>query len=115
ALAALAEEAGPVVSFESSPASVPLPPAVEVGLYRIAQEALQNALRHAAASRILIRLEASPEKVRLTIEDDGGGFVIGEAGGRFGLVGMQERARLLGGRFQIESSSGAGTRVTAEI
>ena len=49
------------------------------------------------------------------IEDDGRGFVIGDTGGRFGLVGMQERARLLGGSFQIESSLGAGTRITAEI
>jgi two-component system NarL family sensor kinase len=113
ALAALAAEAA--ARFELGPIASALPPAVELGLYRIAQEALQNALRHAMASRILIRLEASPEKIRLTIEDDGRGFVIGEAGGRFGLIGMQERARLLNGRFQVESTPGSGTRVTAEI
>ena len=113
ALAALASEKGVLCELGSIPSA--LPPAVEVGLYRIAQEALQNALRHAAASRILIRLEASPEMMRLTIEDDGRGFVIGEAGGRFGLVGMQERARLLGGSFRVESSPGSGTRVTTEI
>jgi len=121
ALAALAAEANagdvPAVAFEGA-SGTPLPPAVEVGLYRIAQEALQNALLHAAASRVDLRLEASSDKVRLTVEDDGKGFAIadtGSAASRFGLVGMRERARLLGGSFQVESSPGAGTRVTAEV
>jgi two-component system NarL family sensor kinase len=114
ALAALAAEAG--ATFEPSPAVVPLPPAVEVGLYRIAQEAIQNALRHAEAAHISLRLETSPERARLTVQDDGKGFPEGTASsGRFGLVGMRERARLLGGSFQIESSPGAGTRVTVEV
>jgi len=122
ALAALAAETdtdkGPAVLFEMGTAPPPLPPAVEVGLYRIAQEALQNALRHADAVRILLRLEASDGRVRLTVQDDGRGFAIspeGSTGSRFGLVGMRERARLLGGGFQIESSSRAGTRITAEV
>lgn len=127
ALAALAAEANagnaPAVAFETVPAAptgIPLPPAVEVGLYRIAREALQNALRHAAAAHVMIRLEVSPDKVRLTIQDDGRGFAMessaeGRAASRFGLVGMRERARLLGGSFQIESSPGAGTRVTVEV
>ena len=113
ALASLAQEAG--VAFESAQAAVPLPPAVEVGLYRIAQEALQNALRHAAASRIVIGLETSLDQVRLTVQDDGKGFPEGTSSGRFGLIGMRERARLLGGSFQVESSPGAGTRITAEV
>jgi two-component system NarL family sensor kinase len=122
ALATLVAEmdtGAPAVIFEAGATAIPLSPAAEVGLYRIAQEALQNALRHAAAARILLRLEASPDRVRLTIEDDGKGFAIGSISGteasRFGLVGMRERARLLGGSFQIESSPGAGTRITAEI
>jgi two-component system NarL family sensor kinase len=122
ALAALAAETdtdkGPAVLFEMGTAPPPLPPAVEVGLYRIAQEALQNALRHADAARVVLRLEASPGRVRLTVQDDGQGFAIsseGSTGSRFGLVGMRERARLLGGSFQIESSSRAGTRITADI
>ncbi|HVS01004.1 MAG TPA: GAF domain-containing sensor histidine kinase [Thermoanaerobaculia bacterium] len=114
ALAALATEAG--AAFESVPGAVALPPAVEVGLYRIAQEALQNALRHAAADQIVIRLETAKDRVRLTVQDDGRGFPGEEvSAGRFGLVGMRERARLLGGSFQVESSPGAGTRVTVEV
>ena len=103
--------------FDGSASSPKFPAAVEVGLYRIAQEAVQNALRHAEASRIVIRLETSSDKVRLTIEDDGQGFVIGQesSASRFGLVGMRERAHLLGGNFRIESSPGAGTRVTVEV
>ncbi|MFL6237419.1 MAG: histidine kinase [Thermoanaerobaculia bacterium] len=120
ALAALAAEAdsgnAPAVLFEMGPGLPPLPPAVEVGLYRIAQEALQNALHHADATRAVLRLEAPPGRVRLTVQDDGRGFVPGEnAGSRFGLIGMRERARLLGGGFLIESSPGAGTRITADI
>jgi two-component system, NarL family, sensor kinase len=114
ALAALAAETS-TVTFESSPTSVPLPPAVEVGLYRIAQEAIQNALRHAAAAHVELRLEISTESVRLIVQDDGKGFPEGASSGRFGLVGMRERARLLGGSFQVESSPGAGTRITAEV
>lgn len=116
ALAALASEVGSV-TFEAVSVPPSLPAAVEVGLYRITQEALQNALRHAEASRIVIRLEASPDRVRLTVEDDGRGFEVGAeaSASRFGLVGMRERARLLGGSFQLESSSGAGTRVTVEV
>jgi two-component system NarL family sensor kinase len=115
ALAGLASERN--VIFEAPVSSPKLPTAVEVGLYRIAQEAVQNALRHAEASRIVIRLETSPDRVRLTVEDDGRGFEIGGAAStsRFGLVGMRERAHLLGGSFRIESSPGAGTRVTVEV
>jgi two-component system NarL family sensor kinase len=124
ALAALAAEADAgrtAVVFATAPVPVgipPIPPAVEVGLYRIAQEALQNALRHADAARVLLRLEASPERVRLTVQDDGRGFAPAATAGaasRFGLVGMRERARLLGGSFEVESTPGAGTRITAEI
>ena len=125
ALAALAADADagnvPSVTFEAAPAEpVKISPAVEVGLYRIAQEALQNALRHAAAARVMLRLEISPDRVRLTVEDDGRGFAVedaaaGRTAGRFGLLGMRERARLLGGTLQIESAPGAGTRITAEI
>jgi two-component system, NarL family, sensor kinase len=110
----------PAVTFEGLPATSPLPPAIEVGLYRIAQEALQNALRHAAAAQVQIRLEVMPNRVRLTVQDDGRGFALGAAAegpaaSRFGLIGMRERARLLGGSFRVESSPGAGTRVTAEV
>ena len=94
----------------------PLPPRVEVALYRICQEALANVARHAEASRVNVRLVITPKQVRLAVEDDGRGFDASEEPGeRHGLVGMNERARMLGGRLEIRSSPGAGTRVEVTV
>lgn len=93
-----------------------LPARIEAGLYRIAQEALNNVAAHAAARRVVLRLVISPERIGLAIEDDGRGFDAGSAsGGRHGLVGMNERARLLGGTLGIASDPGQGTRIEVDI
>jgi two-component system, NarL family, sensor kinase len=93
-----------------------LPVRVEVGLYRIAQEALTNVVRHAAARKLTMHLTMLPEQVRLSIEDDGRGFEPAKiAKGRFGLIGLNERARLLGGQLKLHSSPGAGTRLDVTI
>jgi two-component system NarL family sensor kinase len=87
-----------------------LPPAVQSGLYRIAQQALANAVRHAQAETIVVRLTRDLDGVRLRIEDDGIGFdPAAVPSDRFGLVGMRERARLLGGTLVVESAPDAGT------
>jgi len=98
-----------------------LDPTAEVGLFRIAQEGLRNAERHAQASRVEIRLAFEPETVTLTVEDDGRGLPAevsttptGEPGS-LGLIGMQERAGLLGGRLEISSAPGRGTRIRAQV
>src|ERR671933_579794 len=93
----------------------PLPPNVEVGLYRICQEALTNVARHAEAERVTVQLIATPEQVRLAVEDDGRGFDTSEVSGHHGLVGMNERAKMLGGSFDVQSSPGAGTRVQVTV
>ncbi len=94
----------------------PLPPRVEVALYRICQEALANISRHTGAGCVDIRLVATPEQIRLVVEDDGRGFdASGVPGERHGLVGMNERARMLGGSFEVRSSPGAGTRVEVTV
>jgi two-component system, NarL family, sensor kinase len=96
--------------------SEPLPAAVEVGLYRIAQQALANAARHAMATRALVSLTRDGATTRLRVEDDGAGFdPAAVPRGRFGLVGMSERARLLGGTLTIQSSPGSGTVVEAVV
>jgi two-component system NarL family sensor kinase len=120
ALAALAAEwsgNGPApVRFHTAGGSRPLPPRVEAGLYRIAQEALTNAARHARASIIRVELAAEPGQVRLTIDDDGRGFEPDQiTGDRFGLLGLNERARLLGGSLSLQSSPGEGTRVEVTV
>lgn len=116
ALALLAEEASLPVDLLVTGGSQPLSPRVETGIYRLAQEAINNACRHAQASQIVVQLVATPKTVTLTVEDDGRGFDLADvSGSRFGLVGLNERVKLLNGRFHIESTPGKGTRVEAEL
>jgi two-component system NarL family sensor kinase len=94
----------------------PLPLRIAVGLYRIAQEAVNNVRQHANASNLTVHLVLMPQSVRLVIEDDGEGFDPAQIPpGHFGLVGLNERARLLGGRLTIRSTPGAGTVVDVNI
>ncbi|MEL6703496.1 MAG: two-component regulator propeller domain-containing protein [Bacteroidota bacterium] len=90
-------------------------------LYRIAQEALANAAKHAEARAVLIRLSEEGPRVRLTVRDDGRGFAVPDRLVRFareeryGLVGAAERVEQLGGRFAVESTPGHGTQVLVEL
>lgn len=89
---------------------------VEAGLFRMAQEALNNVAQHAEAKTALVELISTPEYVQLTVEDDGSGFDPEKVlEGRYGLVGLNERARLLGGSFAIESALEQGTRLDIHI
>jgi len=116
ALVLLAEEAPLPVDLLVTGGNQPLPPRVETGLYRIAQEAINNACQHAQASQITVKLVATPQLVTLTVEDDGRGFDLEDvSSSRFGLVGLNERVKLLNGRFHIESTPGQGTLVEAEL
>jgi two-component system, NarL family, sensor kinase len=93
-----------------------LPMRVESGLYRVAQEALTNAVRHAEAKSITVTLEIDPEEVCLMIVDDGRGFDPSEVGeGRYGLIGLNERVKLLGGTLELSSVPGAGTQLDIDI
>jgi signal transduction histidine kinase len=90
-----------------------LTPEAEHALYRVAAEALANAVRHAAASRLTVRLEDAGGSVNLLVADDGRGFdpATTPAGDRFGLDGMLERARAIGGELGVEAGPGTGTAV----
>ncbi len=103
------------VGFELAGESRPLPVRVESGVFRIAQEAVTNALRHAHASNVVIRLETVPHRLRLLIEDDGQGLDSGVAPGHYGLIGMSERAKLLGGRLRVQSCAGSGVCIDVTI
>jgi signal transduction histidine kinase len=111
--------AGPEVEVDVAPCR--LPSHVEVALYRIAQEALQNVMKHAAAERVTLRLTTAHGAVQLAVEDDGRGFRPGDAGQNrkgdpsYGLVGMRERAELVGATLQVTSAPGSGTRVLIEV
>jgi PAS domain S-box-containing protein len=89
---------------------------VKEALYRVGQEAMVNALRHSRASRVVVRLENDEERISLQISDDGVGFDPAvERPGHFGLRSMRERVERLGGRVEIDSAPGRGTRVRAEV
>lgn len=86
----------------------------EQALYRIVVEALENVARHAAATRAEVRLSFAPEAVTLTIEDDGVGLDNSDRAG-LGMLGMKERAELVGGRCQVERMGEQGTRVRVKL
>jgi len=92
-----------------------------LAIYRIAQEALHNAIQHADASEIAVRLTQYPEKLRMTITDDGRGIPNGTdvrrfvAEGHFGLAGMRERAAMIGGKLDVQSAPNYGTVVILEL
>jgi two-component system sensor histidine kinase UhpB len=88
----------------------------EIAVYRVAQEALANAGRHAGATRVEVELSAGREIAELRVSDDGSGFdPSGRTGGGLGLTGMAERARLVGGELDVRSSPDGGTTVTLRI
>jgi signal transduction histidine kinase len=90
-------------------------PGVETAAYRIIQEALTNVARHAAVAEVAVRARADASLLRIQIDDQGGGFDLAAVAPGGGLVGMRERAQLLGGRLRLDSAPGQGTRVSAEL
>ncbi|MEO7538743.1 MAG: PAS domain S-box protein [Pyrinomonadaceae bacterium] len=93
-------------------------PAIEINLYRIAQESLNNVLKHARANQVNVIVEERENEITLIVEDDGVGFVIEEksdllkgSGHGLGLLGMRERAAVIGGSLDIESRPNGGTTV----
>ena len=109
------------IHIEIAADDLSLPEEASLAIYRIAQEALYNAIQHADASEIAVRLTGYPEKLRMTITDDGRGMVDGTdlrrftAEGHFGIAGMRERAATIGGTLDIQAAPDYGTVVILEI
>jgi PAS domain S-box-containing protein len=114
-------EQGIAVEVSVEGAERRLPSEVELALFRIAQEALNNVKKHSRASRVDLTVRYEEGSVTLSVDDDGQGFRLPErigdlaASGKLGLIGMQERARLLGGTFTVRSEPGKGTSVVVTL
>ncbi|MEO1286683.1 MAG: GAF domain-containing sensor histidine kinase [Chloroflexota bacterium] len=117
AIQALLNDANLHHTAEVIGSSPPLSIRIETALYRIAQEAITNIRKHAQASSVVVQVILTPERVRLVIEDDGIGFDVRDAKhkGRFGLIGLKERAKLLHGTVDIVSCVGSGTVIETSI
>ena len=88
----------------------------ELGLYRVAQEALQNSAKHANADTISLVITYHKDSIKLEIQDNGKGFTPNQASSSgFGLIGINERIKLLGGKIDIQSAPSLGTKITVEI
>ena len=104
-----------IVTFSApgAPAGVPLE--VATGLYRIAQEALRNASKHAGHAHVKVQLLGVPSGIRLQVTDSGDGFDPAAPRTGLGLISMEERARLMGGTLRVESKPGEGTRISVDV
>ena len=112
-----ADAPGPRVTFGSDGQPPRYTPEIELALYRIAQEALNNALRHASPTRVTLTLRLLPEgRLQLCIADDGRGFNGPTAPGKsgFGLMSIRERALSIGAQVSIDSEAGRGTRIVID-
>ena len=98
-----------------------LPPDLEIACFRVVQESITNALRHASARRVNVHIVRRPGLIWLSIQDDGRGFDVARtleaaaAEGHLGVIGMRERVRAGGGTFYVSSRAGSGTTVTIEL
>lgn len=97
-----------------------LSPETELALFRIAQEALNNVVKHAQATQVDIHLSFQPHKVTMSVTDNGRGFILPSwkdavARGQLGLLGMRERAQLVNGNVQVSSDPGKGTSILLEV
>lgn len=101
-----------VISFVTLGEEQRLPSKLEVALFRLVQEAVQNANKHANASEIQVKIERKQDFITVVVKDNGNGFEIGgEKAGSFGLMGMTERVELLEGKMKIDSTVGMGTTI----
>ena len=103
-----------IVATASTEIQQPLPLTVEEAFFRVAQEALSNVVRHSKATQVQVELTAAHDCATLHIKDNGQGFTPVDDGPGLGLHSMRERMKILGGDVQIESTPGAGTKVSAQ-
>ncbi|RPK08906.1 sensor histidine kinase [Priestia endophytica] len=105
-------EGKPQISFTSLGSDKRMPPKLEVALFRLAQESITNAIKHADANYVTVKIEVCDSQVILIVKDDGKGFEVAEKKEQsFGIMGMKERVEILDGKLEINSAIGKGTKV----
>jgi signal transduction histidine kinase len=120
-LKSLAERSGLGIDLDAAPEVARVPPGLNTTVFRVVQEAVSNALRHARATLIRVTLRAESDALRVVVEDDGVGFdpeAVGQRvkrGEHLGLLGMTERVRNAGGTIELDSRPGAGSRLKVTI
>lgn len=107
------------IAFLGPELDLKLPSDIGLAFFRITQESIRNAIKHANPSKVEVRLEQVGSRLRLSVVDDGDGFEMkdgrDDSSAGLGLVSMQERARLMGADFRMTSSPGSGTQITVEV
>ena len=113
----LAQKSGLAIQLSTAPAATRLCPEVEIACFRIVQEALTNVIRHAGATKVTVDVKQSSDRLSVAVTDNGRGFDVAAltSGTSLGLVGMQERARLLSGTISVVSAPGSGTTIEAVL
>jgi len=110
-----------VVDFQKTGQERRLSPEVELSLYRIAQEVLNNVVKHSNATRADLKISFGITEINMEVVDNGSGFLVPKSptelapDGHFGLLGIRERADLIGARLEIESTIGKGTRLSVRV
>jgi two-component system, sensor histidine kinase LadS len=87
----------------------------EINVYRIIQESINNIVKHSKANHVIIRIKRATGAIEMFIQDNGKGFESSRFGKGFGLIGLAERARMLGGDFSIQSAPGQGTTINISL
>jgi signal transduction histidine kinase/streptogramin lyase len=109
------------IEFEATPGVANVPPGLNTTVFRVVQEAISNALRHARAAKIRVVLHDQPDALQVVIEDDGVGFDVEvvrqriRRGEHLGMLGMTERVRNAGGTIEFDSRPGAGSRISVRV
>jgi len=113
------DEGGLDATFKVTGTETRLAPEIELGVFRIVEEAVRNTLRHAGARQLLVTVGFQTDGLALSVSDDGRGFApegpAEQGSGHLGLLGMHERTRLLGGRLEVRSAPGQGTVIEATV
>ena len=115
------EEAGIMIELHTNGEVEPLPPQLKLTLFRIAQEAINNIVKHSRAKQVEIKLSQCEKNIQLEVQDDGEGFDLTKVHQEalrlqhLGLLGIQERAELAGGEVQLRSEPGSGTRILVKV